>query len=167
MHCPALAVGQCQEHTEMTAESPEVPVTEGARSLEVRWIFPGRLKAAAAGWFGRFPARMESREDTYLLEPRLGGLSVKPRGGSPFSLGSGNPAGWRPVRKRRRLSRFYRAAGRSLRVPRGQSGGRGVRWNLPRSTRAARTGGPWDLRRPGPAICSAANWSQACKRSAV
>ena len=94
-----------------------------------------------AGWFARFPARMESREDTYLLEPGLGGLSVKVRGGgalevkayrgspgilevagrasgrleswqkwsfpvSPRSPGSGNPAAWRPVRKRRRLSRF-------------------------------------------------------------
>ena len=130
----------------MTPESPEIPVTEGARSLEVRWIFPGQLEAAVAGWFGRFPARMESREDTYLLEPRLGGLSVKVRGGgalevkayrgspgilqvagrargrleswqkwsfpvSPLSPGSGNPAVWRPVRKRRRLSRFSLSSG--------------------------------------------------------
>jgi hypothetical protein len=27
----------------MTAEPPHSPVTEGARSLEVRWIFPGLL----------------------------------------------------------------------------------------------------------------------------
>ena len=73
MQCPELAVGQCQEHTEMTAESPEIQVTEGARSLEVRWIFPGQLEAAVAGWFGRFPARTESREDTYLLEPGWAG----------------------------------------------------------------------------------------------
>ena len=133
----------------MTAESPDIAVTEGARSLEVRWIFPGRLEAAVAGWFGRFPARLESREDTYLLEPRLGGLSVKVRGGgalevkayrgspgilevagrasgrleswqkwsfpvSPLSPRSGNPAGWRPVRKRRRLSRFSPGSGQII-----------------------------------------------------
>ncbi len=34
-----------------------------------------------AGWFGRFPAYTESREDTYLLDPQLCGLSVKVRGG--------------------------------------------------------------------------------------
>ncbi len=125
----------------MTAEPPDSPVTEAVRSLEVRWIFPGQLQAAVAGWFGRFPARTESREDTYLLDPRLPGLSVKVRGGaalevkayrgspgilevagrarghleswhkwsfpfSPLSPGSRDPAGWQPVRKRRRISRF-------------------------------------------------------------
>jgi hypothetical protein len=49
----------------MTAEPPQSPVTEAVRSLEVRWIFPGQLEAAVAGWFGRFPAAVESREDTY------------------------------------------------------------------------------------------------------
>ena len=34
-----------------------------------------------AGWFGRFPAAAKSREDTYLLDPQLPGLSVKVRGG--------------------------------------------------------------------------------------
>ena len=125
----------------MTAEPPRSPVTEGVRSLEVRWIFPGQLETAVAGWFGRFPARTESRVDTYLLDPRLPGLSVKIRGGgalevkayrgspgilqvpgrargrmqswqkwsfpfSPLRPGSGDPAGWRPVRKRRRISQF-------------------------------------------------------------
>jgi len=125
----------------MTAEPPESPVTEAVRSLEVRWIFPGQLEAAVAGWFGRFPAETETREDTYLIDPRLRGLSVKVRGGGalevkvyrgspgilevagrargrlqswqkwsfPFSpprQDSGDPAGWRPVRKRRRISRF-------------------------------------------------------------
>jgi hypothetical protein len=129
----------------MTAKPPESPVTEAVRSLEVRWIFPGQLEAAVAGWFGRFPARLESREDTYLLDPQLPGLSVKIRAGGalevkvyrgspgilevagrargrmeswqkwsfpvgPLSQGSGDPAGWRPVRKKRRLSRFSRAS---------------------------------------------------------
>ena len=130
----------------MTAEPPESPVTEAVRSLEVRWIFPGRLEAAVTRWFGRFPAGTESREDTYLLDPQLPGLSVKLRGGaalevkvyrgspgllevagrargrmeswqkwsfpfSPLSPDGGAPAGWRPVRKRRRISRFSLASG--------------------------------------------------------
>ena len=64
----------------MMAEPPESPVTEGGRCLEVRWIVRGQLEAAVAGWFGRFPAGTESRVDTYLLDPQLGGLSVKVRG---------------------------------------------------------------------------------------
>ncbi len=130
----------------MTAELTQIPVTEAVRSLEVRWIFPGQPEAAVAGWFGRFPARVESREDTYLLDPQWRGISVKVRGGSalevkvyrgsqgildlagrargrmeswqkwsfPFSPprhdGSG-PAGWTPVHKRRRISRFSLASG--------------------------------------------------------
>jgi len=131
----------------MTAEPPDSPVSEGIRSLEVRWIFPGQLTAAVARWFGRFPAGTESREDTYLLDPPLPGLSVKVRGagalevkvfrGSPgmlevagrargrmeswqkwsFPFGpltqrSTDPACWRPVRKRRRISRFSSARGK-------------------------------------------------------
>ena len=130
----------------MTAKPPESLVAKGVRSLEVRWIFPGQLTAAVAGWFGRFPAGVESREDTYLLDPQLRGLSVKVRGGgvlevkvyrgspgilevagrargrmeswqkwsfpfSPLIPDSGGPAGWRPVRKRRRVSRFSLASG--------------------------------------------------------
>jgi hypothetical protein len=144
--CTEPTAGQCQGHLTMTAEPPQSPVTEAVRSLEVRWIFPGQLEGAVAGWFGRFPARTESREDTYLLDPRLRGLSVKLRGGralevkayrgSPgilevagrgrgrleswqkwsFPFGpprqdSGNPAGWRSVRKKRRISRFSEASG--------------------------------------------------------
>ena len=41
----------------MAAEPPQSPVTEAVRSLEVRWIFPGRLEAQVAGWLARFPAR--------------------------------------------------------------------------------------------------------------
>jgi hypothetical protein len=129
----------------MAVEPADSPVAEAVRSLEVRWIFLGQLEAAVAGWFGRFPARTESREDTYLLDPQLPGLSVKVRGGgaldvkvyrgspgilevagracgrleywqkwsfpfSPLSPGSGDPPGWRPVRKRRRISRFSPAS---------------------------------------------------------
>jgi hypothetical protein len=70
----------------MPAEPPEGPVTEGVRSLEVRWIFPGQLEAAVAGWFGRFAAGVEAREDTYLLAPQLRGLSVKVRGGGALEV---------------------------------------------------------------------------------
>ena len=70
----------------MSAVPPEGLVTEGVRTLEVRWIFPGPLETAVAGWFGRFPARTESREDTYLLDPQLRGLSVKVRGGGALEV---------------------------------------------------------------------------------
>ena len=60
-------------------ELPDRPITDGVRSLETRWILPGPLAAAVAGWFGRFPSAEETREDFYLLEPQLQGLSVKLR----------------------------------------------------------------------------------------
>jgi len=130
----------------MTAEPPYSPVAEAVRSLEVRWIFPGQLETAVARWFSRFPAATESREDTYLVDPQLRGLSVKVRAGEalevklyrgsqgilqlpgrargrleawqkwsfpcrPLGQGSAEPAGWQPVRKRRRISHFSRASG--------------------------------------------------------
>ena len=70
----------------MPAEPPQSPIAEAVRSLEVRWIFPGPLQAAVAGWFGRFPAATEAREDLYLLEPPLHGLSVKVRGGGALEV---------------------------------------------------------------------------------
>ena len=137
----------------MTAEPPHSPDTEAVRSLEARWIFPGQLETAVARWFSRFPATTESREDTYLLDPQLRGLSVKVRAGralevkvyrgsrgilqvpgrargrleawqkwsfpcSPLRADSAGPAGWQPVRKRRRISRFSLASGQIVaRVP--------------------------------------------------
>ena len=130
----------------MTAAQPDSPVPEGIRSLEVRWIFPGQLETVVAGWFARFPAELETREDTYLLSPHLRGLSVKLRAGAalevkayqgspgildmagrargrmeswrkwsfPFgspSHGGRDPAGWRLIRKARRISRFSLASG--------------------------------------------------------
>ena len=70
----------------MTAELLDLPAIEGVRSLEVRWIFPGQVEAATTRWFSRFPAAMESREDAYLLDPHLRGLSVKIRGGGPLEV---------------------------------------------------------------------------------
>jgi hypothetical protein len=70
----------------MTAERPGRLVTGPVSSLEVRWIFPGRMEREVAGWFGRFPAGTESREDTYLLDPQVHGLSVKIRGGGALEV---------------------------------------------------------------------------------
>jgi hypothetical protein len=70
----------------MTAYPPGSSVTEGVWSLEVRWFFPGQLETAVARWFERFPAETQSREDTYLLDPQLRGLSVKIRGGSALEV---------------------------------------------------------------------------------
>ncbi len=75
---PKWPAGPGQER--VTPAAAHSPAGEGVRSLEVRWIFPGQLQAAVAGWFGRFPAETESRQDTYLLAPGLRGLSVKVRG---------------------------------------------------------------------------------------
>jgi hypothetical protein len=94
-----------------------------------------------AEWWERFPAETQAREDTYLVDPQLRGLSVKVRGGaalevkvyhgspgilylpgrargrieawqkwsfpfSPLRQDNDDLAGWRRVRKRRRVSRF-------------------------------------------------------------
>jgi hypothetical protein len=61
-------------------------VIEGLRTLEVRWILPGQLDAAVAGWFGRLPVETESREDAYLVHPDLRGLSVKVRAGRALEV---------------------------------------------------------------------------------
>jgi hypothetical protein len=137
------------------AALPQSQGTEGVWSLEVRWILPGELAGAVAGWFARFPAQTTVLEDAYLLDPHLPGLSVKVRESralevkvyrgspgflaatgwargrleswqkwsfphGPASLGGADPAGWRRVSKRRRISRFSltggpaRANGRGL-----------------------------------------------------
>ena len=90
-----------QEYLAMTAALRESAVTEARRSLEVRWIFPGPLEAAAARWFGRYPARTESREDTYLLDPRVArAIGKSPRGrgigGEGVPRQSGNTGGGGP-----------------------------------------------------------------------
>jgi hypothetical protein len=66
--------------------APGSSVIEGLRTLEVRWLIPGQLDAAVAGWFARFPAETESREDTYLVNPVLRGLSVKVRAGRALEV---------------------------------------------------------------------------------
>jgi len=71
---------QRQEGRTMTAAPAESLSTEGVRTLEVRWIFPGELASAVAGWFARFPVKTTVVDDAYLLDPHLPGLSVKVRG---------------------------------------------------------------------------------------
>jgi hypothetical protein len=62
-----------------TATLPGISATGRMRTLEVRWILPGQLDPVMAGWFARFPAGVESREDSYLADPPWGGLAVKLR----------------------------------------------------------------------------------------
>lgn len=115
----------------------------------MRWILPGLIQPAVVGWFGRFPAEVAARQDTYLVDPELPGLSVKIRAdaalevkvyhGSPglfemsgralgrteswqkwsfpltlFGQDDGDLAGWRLIRKRRRIVRFQLAGGRVM-----------------------------------------------------
>ena len=70
----------------ITAVQPEILVIDQRRSLEVRWILPGQPGAAVAGWFARYEATVESREDTYLVDPPLPGLSVKLRNGRALEV---------------------------------------------------------------------------------
>ncbi len=70
----------------MMAASAEDLVAEPVDSLEVRWIVPGQLPPAMLEWFERFPAGTETRQDAYLLQPRLRGLSVKLRDGGALDV---------------------------------------------------------------------------------
>jgi hypothetical protein len=65
---------------------PGNSVIGGLSTVEVRWILPGQLDAAVAGWFRRFPGWTESREDAYLIRPVLRGLSVKLRAGRALEV---------------------------------------------------------------------------------
>ena len=72
----------------MTAALVEGLLAAPVHSLEVRWITPGPLGTAMREWFARFPAGTETREDAYLLQPRLQGLSVKLRDGGTLDVKS-------------------------------------------------------------------------------
>jgi hypothetical protein len=72
--------------TEFATQPRGNPVIEGPGTAEVRWILPGQLDAALIDWFGRFPTGMDSREDAYLVDPLLRGLSVKIRTGRLFEV---------------------------------------------------------------------------------
>ena len=77
MRSPPSSLGQAMTGSRVPSAAA---ACDEVSSLEVRWIFPGELEPAVAGWFGRFPAVTESREDTYQMNPQLRGLSVKIRG---------------------------------------------------------------------------------------
>ena len=70
------------------AANGEIPAAGQADSLEVRWMVPGQPGTAMRGWFARFPAETEAREDVYLLQPCRAGLSVKLRNGSALDVKS-------------------------------------------------------------------------------
>lgn len=72
----------------MVRTGPESSSGEGVLSLEVRWILPGRLDTAVDAWFGTSVPHLESREDTYLVNPDLGPLSVKIRAGRALEVKS-------------------------------------------------------------------------------
>jgi len=72
----------------MTAAPAEDPAAGPVDSLEMRWIVPGQLPPAMLEWFARFPAGTETRQDAYLLQPRLRGLSVKLRDGGVLDVKS-------------------------------------------------------------------------------
>jgi hypothetical protein len=59
---------------------------EPVDSLEVRWILCGAPGCAIREWFGRFPAKTETREDSYLVFPASNGLSLKFRGGRTLDV---------------------------------------------------------------------------------
>jgi hypothetical protein len=70
----------------MTERSSDQRRPAQERTCEVRWIRRGRHGAEIAGWFSRFPQVPESRDDDYLISPRLRGLSIKIRGGASFDV---------------------------------------------------------------------------------
>ena len=77
----------------MTAEPRHSPVTEEARSLEVRWIFPGQLETAVTRWFR--PGR------DHAARPGRPGRPPVP---------AGRAAGLRPVRAQAGISLVQRQA---------------------------------------------------------
>ena len=56
------------------------------RTCEVRWIRHGRPGSEIARWFSRFSQVPETRDDDYLIFPRMPGLSIKIRGGASFEV---------------------------------------------------------------------------------
>ncbi len=85
MSVTKVAEPDAEERTGSQQRIPAGPVTDGIRTLEVRWIFAGRPPAVTAAWIGRFPARTVRLEDAYLVDPNLPGLSDQPvlPGGRP------------------------------------------------------------------------------------
>jgi hypothetical protein len=70
----------------MTGHEVHGPDPGEPPTLEMRWIRPGELDARTLEWFERFPAAAESRDDDYLINPNLTGLSVKIRRGHALEV---------------------------------------------------------------------------------
>jgi hypothetical protein len=117
---------------------PDSGLTQGRSSLEVRWIIPGRMQAAIAGWFSRFPVEASSREDMYLLHPQLPAFSVKVRAGRALEV------------------KVYRGSPGVIDVP-GRALGRMELW----------TKWSWPYNQPGHQLSmdgtASADWMRVCK----
>ena len=89
-----------------------------------------------AGWFGRTPAAPESREDTYLLDPTLPGLSVKIRGGGAFEVKAyrGSPGIFQMAGRARGLMAAWQKWSFPFSPP-GQPGGDQTGWRPVHKTR--------------------------------
>ena len=70
----------------MTGFGSDSASSSGLPRLEVRWIRSGALDVRMLEWFRRFPTAAESREDDYLINPDLDGLSVKIRGAGALEV---------------------------------------------------------------------------------
>jgi hypothetical protein len=105
-------------------------------SLEVRWIVPGQPGTALRGWFARFPAGTEARDDVYLLRPCLPGLSVKLRDGRALDVKSflGSPGSLDLPRHGRGRLEFWRKWSFPYRPP-GQRDAVPAGWSAVRKTR--------------------------------
>jgi hypothetical protein len=73
-----------QAETDSGSTKAGLPLQE--LTCEARWIRRGRFGDDVAAWFSQFPHMLEVREDDYLVDPRMLGLSVKIRGGSSFDV---------------------------------------------------------------------------------
>ena len=76
--------GPGQSSPSETTAGPRRPAQE--RTCEVRWIRPGRHGSEIARWFSRFSHAPETRDDDYLISPRMPGLSIKIRGSASFEV---------------------------------------------------------------------------------
>jgi hypothetical protein len=69
-----------------TSSASDPPISDGDRSLEVRWIIPGVLAPEMIEWFGPLPAGIETRRDSYLVNRTGPDVGVKVRGDSQLDV---------------------------------------------------------------------------------
>jgi hypothetical protein len=95
----------------MTAEPPGSPVTEGVRSMEVRWIFPGQLETAVAGWKRTSTSAERKGPGRVSVSRHVDDLVARAQAYHHSVLPAGNSAGQPPNRASDRYRFAY--AGRS------------------------------------------------------